>query len=62
VLKVVIDTNLCMSALIGSGNPRRIVDLLTTDAFQAFYPTLLLEQPQEVAVRPRSQLAFRRIV
>jgi len=53
VLKVVIDTNVWISSLIGSGNPARIVGLLVSDTFQAFYPALLLEQVQEVAARPR---------
>ncbi|MBI4533002.1 MAG: putative toxin-antitoxin system toxin component, PIN family [Candidatus Melainabacteria bacterium] len=53
MLKIVIDTNLCISALLNPGNPQRIVDLLTTDTFQAFYPALLLEQLQDVAARPK---------
>lgn len=53
MLKIVIDTNLCISALLSPGNPQRIVDLLTTDTFQAFYPDLLLQQLQEVAARPK---------
>jgi len=53
LLKIVIDTNLCISALLSPGNPQFVVDLLTTDAIQAFYPDLLLEQLQAVAARPK---------
>jgi uncharacterized protein len=53
VFKIVIDTNLCISALLSPGHPQQIMGLLTADRFQAFYPNLLLDQLQEVAARPK---------
>jgi uncharacterized protein len=53
LLKIVIDTNIFISALIKPGNSQKIFDFLTTGSFQAFYPTQLLEEFAEVATRPK---------
>ena len=53
MLKIVIDTNVCISALLKPGSSQKILDLLTQDTFQAFYPDLLLEEIADVAARPK---------
>lgn len=56
MLEIVIDTNLCISALLNPGNPQRVIDLLTDDRLQAFYQAVLLEQLRDVAARPKLAL------
>jgi len=43
----------CISALLKPGHSQTILDLLTKDTFQVFYPKALLEELVDVAARPK---------
>jgi putative PIN family toxin of toxin-antitoxin system len=53
VLKVVIDCNVWVSALLGSGTPRKITDLFESAAFDVVYSAELLDELVDVLNRPK---------
>lgn len=53
MLKVVLDANVWISALIGAGNPREIITAFKAGAFHAFYPNHLLVELPDALARPK---------
>jgi len=53
LLKAVIDTNIWISALIGSGSPRQIKDLLQARLFRPVYAEELFNELVDVLTRPK---------
>jgi uncharacterized protein len=56
LLKAVIDTNLWISSLIGTGPPRKIKDCLQAQMFQAVYAVELFDELIDVLARPKFAL------
>ncbi len=53
MLKAVIDTNIWLSALIGTGPPRKIKDYLQARLFQAVHSPELFKELVDVLSRPK---------
>ena len=53
MLKVVVDANVWVSALINQGPPHKVVKAFKDDLFQAFYPSQLLVELSDVLSRER---------
>lgn len=54
MIKVVIDTNILVSALLNpSGNPARVLDHLLNNAIMLCYDSRIIEEYQEVLQRPK---------
>lgn len=53
MLKAVIDTNIWLSALIGTGPPRKIKDCLQARLFQVVYAPELFSELVDVLSRPK---------
>jgi uncharacterized protein len=53
LLKAVIDTNIWLSALIGTGPPRKIKDCLQARLFQVIYAQELFDELVDVLSRPK---------
>ena len=51
--KVVLDTNIVVSALIGKGNPRRIVELVFDGKIMIFLSSLIVKEYTDVLNRPK---------
>jgi len=56
LLKAVIDTNLWISSLIGTGPPKKIKDCLQAKMFQAVYAVELFDELIDVLSRPKFAL------
>lgn len=57
MIKVVIDTNIIISAtLTPSGNPAKIIDMVFEDKLQIFYSLQILSEYKEVLLRPRLKI------
>jgi putative PIN family toxin of toxin-antitoxin system len=54
VLKVVIDTNIWVSSLLASGNPKKIVEAWLIDGlFTIVYPQWLIDELEKIPSKPR---------
>jgi putative PIN family toxin of toxin-antitoxin system len=53
VLKAVIDTNVWISALLGTGAPKKLKDCVEQKQFQPVYATELIDELVEVLARPK---------
>ena len=53
MLKVVVDTNVFISALLNPGNANEIVDHIKLGHFQFVYPSLLLIEIQRIPKKPK---------
>ena len=58
MIKVVIDTNIFVSSLIGSGNSSLILDLLREKEFNLIISHALLDELSAVLLRPKFQRYF----
>jgi hypothetical protein len=58
VLKAVIDTNVWISSLLGTGNPKRIIDAIRSGTLQAVYSKSLFAELLDVLSRPRFASKF----
>jgi putative PIN family toxin of toxin-antitoxin system len=56
LLKAVIDTNLWIGSLIGTGPPKKIKDCLQAQMFQAVYAVELFDELLDVLARPKFAL------
>lgn len=58
MIKIVIDTNIIISAaLTPLGNPAKIIDMVFEDKLQIFYSLQILSEYKEVLSRPRLKIA-----
>lgn len=53
MLKAVIDTNVWISSLLGTGKPKSIIDALRLRKFQAVYSKALFAELLDVLTRPK---------
>jgi putative PIN family toxin of toxin-antitoxin system len=53
VLKVVIDTNVWVSALLTSGTARKLINCLKINSFQLVYSAQIFDELLEVTARPK---------
>ena len=59
MLKVVLDTNIVISATISSlGNPAKIMDLVFDEKIQAYYSPAILAEYKKVLARKRLNIAL----
>ena len=63
MMKVVLDTNVIVSALMtSSGNPARILTLLFDEEIQIYYCSDILIEYEDVLARPSLKINFEKIV